>query len=203
MIGAFPESCLVVVTIDRAVGADAPEPFTVSAVEQVRPDILPCIVAPPQECLVAGSFVHIEKTDDSFGLYPPVTVRIDAFRLRIVFVDQTSVGSQSLDGRGCQCLDHGTDICRNLRFSEYEGGFVDEAAGDVHAAFMVHTGFGDDVGTLEAGDRDGVLADEVDEVHKTLREKVRWLRENRGYPCLVPLPRTPVKWRKPASKPCG
>ena len=84
-----------------------------------------------------------------------------------------------------------------------EGGFVDEAAGDVHAAFMVHTGFGDDVGTLEAGDRDGVLADEVDEVHKTLREKVRWLRENRGYPCLVPLPRTPVKWRKPASKPCG
>ena len=66
-----------------------------------------------------------------------------------------------------------------------------------------HTGFGDDVGTLEAGDRDGVLADEVDEVHKTLREKVRWLRENRGYPCLVPLPRTPVKWRKPASKPCG
>ena len=51
-----------------------------------------------------------------------------------------------------------------------EGGFVDEAAGDVHAAFMVHTGFGDDVGTLEAGDRDGVLADEVDEVHKTLRE---------------------------------
>ena len=92
----------------------------------MRPDILPCIVAPPQECLVAGSFVHIEKTDDSFGLYPPVTVRIDAFRLRIVFVDQTSVGSQSLDGRGCQCLDHGTDICRNLRFSEYEGGFVDE-----------------------------------------------------------------------------
>jgi hypothetical protein len=67
-----------------------------------------------------------------------------------------------------------------------EGGFVDEAAGDVHAAFMVHTGFGDDVGTLEAGDRDGVLADEVDEVHKTLREKVRWLREEGTlalYPC--------------------
>ena len=90
-----------------------------------------------------------------------------------------------------------------LTLGAAEGGFVDEAAGDVHAAFMVHTGFGDDVGTLEAGDRDGVLADEVDEVHKTLREKVRWLRENRGYPCLVPLPRTPVKWRKPASKPCG
>ena len=67
-----------------------------------------------------------------------------------------------------------------------EGGFVDEAAGDVHAAFMVHACFGDDVGALEAGCRDGVLADEFGKVHKTLREKVRRLREKRGSPALYP-----------------
>lgn len=41
-------------------------------------------------------------------------------------------------------------------------------AGDVHAAFMVHTGFGDDVGTLEAGwTGTGCLLMRIDEVHKT------------------------------------
>ena len=51
---------------------------------------------------------------------------------------------------------------------------------------MVHACFGDDVGALEAGCRDGVLADEFGKVHKTLREKVRRLRKREApLPCTL------------------
>ena len=91
------------------------------------------------------------------------------------------VGRGMLGGKGSRLVGLELDGVRAA-----EGGFVDEAAGDVHAAFMVHACFGDDVGALEAGCRDGVLADEFGKVHKTLREKVRRLREKRGSPALYP-----------------
>ena len=95
------------------------------------------------------------------------------------FLGGVPVGRGVLGGEGARLVGLELDGVRAA-----EGGFVDEAAGDVHAAFVVHSGFGDDVGTLEAGGRNGMAGDEFNEIHKRSMRRCERLRK--GFPALYP-----------------
>ena len=113
VVGAFPESGVIVFEVDIAFGITAPIPFAVFPVDEVALDVLPAAQSMLQGFGVAKVLVDVEETDYGFGLYPPVTVSIDVASIKVCFVGHRAVGVEAF----LACLGNKTDD--GLDFLEY------------------------------------------------------------------------------------
>jgi hypothetical protein len=76
VVGAFPETCLVIIGVDSVGGRfDAPVPFA-GRVNEVVDNVLPSLVALLQHFGVVVETVEIQLTDNTLGLYPPVLILV-------------------------------------------------------------------------------------------------------------------------------
>lgn len=126
VVGAFPESRLVVVAVDGAVGASAPVPFAVFVVDDVVEDVLPCGVCAVECLLVTEMLPEVEPSDDALCLHPPVSVVVAAAGVEVGLVDHGAVGLQALGGSVCHLLYDGLHLPQEVLVAEHEGCLVEE-----------------------------------------------------------------------------
>ena len=124
VVGAFPESGVIVFEVDVAFWIATPIPFAIFPVDEVVLDVLPAVQSMLQGFGVAKVLVDVEEADNSFGLYPPVTVSIDVASVKVGFVGHRAIGVEAL----LTCLrdktDDGFDFLEHLLVAQDEGSLV-------------------------------------------------------------------------------
>ena len=101
VVRTFPESSLVVIPVDASVCPDAPEPITVFPVDDVVLDEFPAMDGIFNTLLIASELPEVEITYNTFGLHPPVTVRIGMVTGIVPLIYHSSFGTESLACRLC------------------------------------------------------------------------------------------------------
>ena len=104
MIGAFPETRLIIGCVYRSVGTNAPIPFSVLIIYQMFLDILPTA-----ECLLKSHFIiemliEINVAYHIFGLHPPMAVPVRYPLVGESLVNHATLGCQSLMGSHLQLI---------------------------------------------------------------------------------------------------
>ena len=126
VVGAFPESSVIVFEVDVAFGIAAPIPFTVFPVDEVVLDVLPAVQSMLQGFGVAKVLVDVEEADYGFGLYPPVTVSIDVASVKVCFVGHRAIGVEAFLACLGDKTDDGFDFLEHLLVAQDEGSLVHE-----------------------------------------------------------------------------
>ena len=85
VVWAFPESGLVVVTVDGSVSAETPEPLSVFLIDYMCLDEFPAHQSILQTFLTSEMIPEIELSDHSLGLHPPVAVSVGFFPYPFVY----------------------------------------------------------------------------------------------------------------------
>ena len=91
MVRAFPETCVVILTVDVALWVTAPVPFAKVVVDEVILDILPTTESLLKSILITKVLVDVIEADNGFCLYPPMAVGIHLASIKISLVRHRAI----------------------------------------------------------------------------------------------------------------
>lgn len=124
VVGAFPESGVIVFEVDIALRIAAPEPFAILPVDEVFLDVLPALQAFFQSILITKILVNVKEANNGFGLYPPVTVGIDMARVEVSLMGHRAVGVEPLLACLCDKTDDGFDFLKYFLVAKDESSLM-------------------------------------------------------------------------------
>ena len=105
MVGTFPETGLVINSIQGTIGMTTPEPFAMIPVYQLCLDIFPATYCLLQGFLVTELLIEVKPPYYILSLYPPMQVIIHMPCREICLMNHRAVWTKSF----LRCLCHHTD----------------------------------------------------------------------------------------------
>lgn len=104
MIGAFPETRLIIGCVYRSVGTNAPIPFSVFVIYQMLLDILPTARCFLKSHFIIEMLIKINVPHHVFGLHPPMAIPVCSAFVGESLVNHAALGRQSFIGCGRNVL---------------------------------------------------------------------------------------------------
>ena len=93
VVGAFPESGLVVLAVETSAGIATPPPFAPLIVNQMALDVVPATNGLVECALVAEVLKDIEPSDHVLCLHPPVEIVVHIASVEIRLMNHRAIGA--------------------------------------------------------------------------------------------------------------
>ena len=125
VIRTFPETSLIIYSINCAIFEDSPVPLTVSGIHQILCHIIPALDGNQQILLGTEILVQIDMTDDVLSLHPPLALQIELIAILPMLINHTAIRTQTFIGSLSNATDKAFYLMKNLLITQYEGGLME------------------------------------------------------------------------------